>query len=398
MSDSNYDYIDTTGTIVPDTSTLLTQTQTIFTNAFGSDLIVDASTPQGVIITAITQAFSALVTNNAALANQINPNLAAGVFLDAICALTGLQRVASTPTTVTATLSGVPSTNIPAGSRAQTAAGDVFATTASFTIGGGGTVSATFQAQVTGPVPCGAGALTQIVDGIIGWETVYNSSAGVVGQSVQSDQSLRALRKVTLALQSVALPDAIISGLYNTEGVTSLTFLENIAATTQTIQGISMVAHSIYVCVEGGTNLAVATSLLSNKSLGAAWNGGTSVVVVDSASGQSYTVLFDRPTAVPIYVKATVSTTNLLVDATTATVQAILDYANGNIAGEPGLIVGQNVSCFELAGAVTGEQPTIYVSNMQTSTDGITYANTEIDIAVNQIATIIAGNITVVIT
>ena len=44
-----------------------------------------------------------------------------------------------------------------------------------------------------------------------------------------------------------------IKDLYATEGVTSLTFQENVAATTQTINGISMVGHSIYACVQGGT-------------------------------------------------------------------------------------------------------------------------------------------------
>jgi hypothetical protein len=397
MSDTpDYDYIDATGVIVPDTSDILTTVQNQFLTTFGSDLLLTPSTPQGILITAQTAAFDAVVTNNAALANQINPNLAGGVFLDAIWALTGGKRSGATPSVVTATITGVSGTMIPAGSRAQTQVGDVFATTGTLVIGGGGTVAATFQSQATGPIPCAIGALSQIVDGIIGWETVYNSAAATLGADVQSDQSLRALRNLTLALQSVALPDAIISRLYNTEGVTSLTFLENVAATTQTIEGISMVAHSIYVCVEGGLDSDVASALLATKSLGCAWNGGTTVNVVDQYSGQTYAVSFDRPTPVPIYVKATVSTTNLLVDATTAVTQALLDYANGNIAQEPGFTVGADVSCFELAGAVTSEQPTIFVSNMQTSTDNVTFANTTISIAVNQIATLIAGNITVI--
>ena len=69
--------------------------------------------------------------------------------------------------------------------------------------------------------------------------------------------------------------------------MTSLTFQENVSASTQTINGISMVGHSIYACVAGGTDTDVAAALLENKSSGCAWNGGTTVNVVEPASGQS---------------------------------------------------------------------------------------------------------------
>ena len=96
---------------------------------FGADLIVTADTPQGMLITAEALSRTQEVSNNAALANQINPNISGGVFLDAIMALTGMQRTSATKTIVSAvTVTGVASTAIPAGSQAKTAAGDIFAT------------------------------------------------------------------------------------------------------------------------------------------------------------------------------------------------------------------------------------------------------------------------------
>src|SRR4029077_9504949 len=105
------------------------------------------------------------------------------------------------------------------------------------------------------------------------------ASATTLGTTTQSDQAARALRQNTLAFQAVSLAEAITSALYNVAGVTSLTFQENVAATTQTINGISMVSHSIYACVDGGSDTDVAATLLENKSSGCAWNGGTSVSV-----------------------------------------------------------------------------------------------------------------------
>lgn len=397
MADSNYQYINSSGLIVPDTSDILATVQGEFLTAFGADLILDPSTPQGILITGETIARGAVINNNAALANQLNPNLAGGVFLDAICALTGLERDAATPTTVTATISGVAGTVIPQGTRAQTNLQVVFETTAPYTIGGGGTVAANFESVIFGPAVCNIGDLSQIVDGIVGWDTVYNAAAATQGTNIQSDQNLRALRKVTLAGQGVSLPEAIVSALYEVPGVTSLSFRENTAATTQTIDGISMVAHSIYACVNGGLDSDVAETLLDTKSGGCAYNGGTSVAVVEPFSGQTYTVKFDRPSAVRTYVKATVSTNSSLIDPNSAVPTAILAYATGQIDGEAGLIVGQDVSSFELSGAITTLYPGIYVSNIQISTDGVTYATTPIAIGLNQIATIAATDIQVTV-
>lgn len=395
---ADYQYINSTGVVVPDTSDLLAQVQLEFKNAFGSDLNIDPSTPQGLLITGETTARKAVINNNAALANQINPNLAGGVFLDAICALTRLERDPSTPTMVTATIAGVSGTVIPEGSRAQTQAQVVFQTVSEVTIGGGGTVDANFESVEFGPQVCNIGDLNQIVSGILGWETVNNAAAAVQGTNVQSDQSLRALRKVTLALQGVSLPEAVVSRLYNVPGVTSLAFRENTAATTQTIDGVSMVAHSIYACVNGGTNTDVATALLNTKSGGCAYNGSTTVNVTEPFSGQVYPVKFSRPTVTAFKVRTTVSANSSILDPNTAVPQAILAYVNGEIEGEAGLIVGQDVSVFEMAGAITTLYPGIYVQSMETSVDGgSTWVTTPISIGIDHIATLAPTDIQVTV-
>lgn len=397
---ADYQYITETGVIVPDTSDVLTQVQNEFKNAFGADLVVAPSTPQGVLITGETAARTNVINNNAALANQINPNLAGGVFLDAICALTGLERDAATPTTVDATISGVAGTLIPEGSRAQTLAQVVFQTTGAFTIGSDGAVLASFESVDIGPAVCNIGDLTQIVDGILGWETVYNPDAATQGTNVQSDQSLRALRKVTLAGQGVSLPEAIVSGLYATPGVKSLAFRENTANTTQTIDGISMIAHSIYACVDGGTDTDVATTLLDTKSGGCAYNGSTTVNIIEPFSGQTYAVKFDRPQQVPVKVRTTVSANSSLLDPQTAVPAAIINYVQGLIEGEAGLIVGQDVSAFELAGAITTQYPGIYVASLEITpitTTGDDWSTSPISIGINEIATISATNIQVTV-
>lgn len=391
---ADYEYLNSTGVIVPDTSAIQEEVENEYKAAFGEDLIVTPDTPQGMLITAEVLARSDVVRNNANLANQINPNVATGDFLDAIMALTGMQRTAATPTTVSnVTMTGVAGTVIPAGSLAATAAGDQFETVSEITLDSSGNGTVDFQATTNGAVACGVGDLTTIVSNVLGWETVNNTTAGVVGATTQSDQEARALRRNTLAFQGVSLAEAITSAVYNVSGVKSLWFQENTCSSIQTINCVSMSCHSVYLCVDGGTDNDIAAALLENKSSGAAWNGSTTVNVTEPASGQTYEVKFDRPAEIGILVK--VYTTN---GNSTDISTAILDYAAGNISGLDGFIVGADVSPFEIAAAIVSEFPDFYIQKVEISlTSPVSYSTDQIEIDVNQIAVTQASYISTVI-
>ena len=87
-----YDFINETGTIVVDTSGVQVEIEGEYQATFGADIDLDPETPEGILIAAETTSRVGIATNNAQLANQINPNLAGGIFLDALWALTGGKR------------------------------------------------------------------------------------------------------------------------------------------------------------------------------------------------------------------------------------------------------------------------------------------------------------------
>lgn len=394
---ADYEFITTTGVIVPDTADILADVQDEYRNALGLDLIVTPDTPQGVLITAETLARDAVVRNNAALANQINPNLAGGIFLDAIMALTGTQRDVATPSTVTATLAGVPGTTIPAGVRAATAAGDEFELTTAVLLPAGGTIEGLFQSVELGPIPAIAAALNVIVDGVLGWETVTNMVGAVLGSETQSDQGARMYRKNTLALQGVSLAEAITSELYAIEGVRSLTFRENVTNGALVIDGINLVAHSIWACVDGGTDLAVAQAIRRAKSAGANYNGAVVVPVTDEFSGQTQNVKFDRPDPIAINAEVTIRSSGSVADPVAAVKEAIVAYAAGLQDGEPGFTVGTDVSSWELGGAVNRATPSIFIVGIRIKkSSGGAYSPDTIVIALDEIATITSGLIDVI--
>lgn len=394
---ANYDYVISTGVVVPDTADIRSEVEAEWRTAFGQDLPVDPETPQGVMITMETESRDALVRNNAEVANQINPDISGGIWLDAIWSLTGGSRMGATRSRLNGVeFRGIANTLIPAGSIATVSpSGERFRTLVNILLDGTGFATSTMEAVDTGPVSASAGALNEVASSVLGWEQVYNPSDAVLGQVVESDVSSRRRRRQTLALQSNGSPEAIISRLYDTEGVRSLSFRENITNATITIDGISIPGHYIYACVEGGSDSEVANALFQSKAVGPGYTGSITVPVTDQFSGQTYDVKFDRPVERTFQARFTVKSSTL--DALNIIQNAVQSYVNGELEGDAGLVVNQNLSPFELAGAVNIVEPRIFITRVELSTDGLTWSTAEITIKLNEVARLPKSAVQVVI-
>lgn len=400
---ADYGFVVETGVIVPDTVVLRAQVEAEWREAFGADIILTANTPQGVLVTMLTLARDNTARNNAALANQINPDVAGGIFLDAIWRLTGGDRVKATQSIVTGVaLTGVPGTIIPAGVllAVGSADGALFASVGTVQLNGSGLATVDFQAVDAGPVAAPAGDLEFIVSGVLGWETATNPTPAVLGVARESDIAGRRRRRDTLALQSVSMSEATLAAVRDQNqcpGVRSAVYRENRTGATVVIDGVSLVEHSIYVCVSGGTDADIAAALLRSKSGGCNWNGTTTVNTTDPASGQVYPVSFQRPEEKQVYIRVTVRQGSEVGDPVTTARNAVLAYVNGELDGEPGLIIGADVSPWEIAGAVNRGAPGLYVTSVTVSLDGITFTSNVIPFDLDEQAQVFEGNIQITV-
>ena len=408
MASYNFDVLK--GVIIPDTATTQAEVVAEYEEAFGSDLITTPDTPQGVLITGETTARNLVLRLMATLANQINPNEAGGVFLDAIAKLTNIERTAQTYTTIPEVdLTGPPGTIIPQGSQASLGPnGEIFASLLAITLDSSGEGMVDFKALNSGTIAAPPGALDTILPGqVLGWETVNNSTAGVLGGSTQDDAQFRTYRKATLAFQGSASLFAMYSRVISTPGVKSAWAQENDSAVTVVLNGVTMGPHSFYFCVDGGADDDVANALFSAKSGGAAYvNGAPSATAVTvqipytprgTSTTINYTVKFDRPALIPVLAEITAKQTTSVSDVESSVKQAVLDYSNGLLNNEPGLVVGAAVSPFEFGGAVNAEYPAIYVRLVRVSkVSPLNLQPAEIPINVYEKATIDASGITVI--
>jgi uncharacterized phage protein gp47/JayE len=129
------------------------------------------------------------------IARQVIPDTAEADFLDRWCGLVGLSRRVATQAAGNVTLSGSPTVVVPSGTRITRADGTAYVTTASATIGGGGTAVVGVEAEAGGDAGNAPAATTlTLSEAIVGVSGVVVVASGGLsgGAGAESDESLRA--------------------------------------------------------------------------------------------------------------------------------------------------------------------------------------------------------------
>jgi hypothetical protein len=377
---AQYTYLLDTGTIGIDTTDLLDDVETEWKQAFGSTLDTDASTPQGTMIAAETTARTSVMKNNSDLANMQNPNLAYGTFLDAICALLGIERGSNVSTIATGmTLLGDAGISILAGARIQSDNGDIFDLMDTVVIAANGSVKGNFKSEEFGYILVPSGEW-KILDGVLGWGGVIAGSGLTVnpGSVQDTDPQLKNRRNEQLAIQGTASAMSISARVLKVPDVQSVQVVENNTGSVGVVNGVQFTKpNAVWVCVAGEPiDNDVAAALYAAHNAGCAWDFGgpgmgipknepDGIQVVDPITGLSYNVLYTTPILYDTYINITIHQTSAASPGSSAIQQVILDYCQGDLEGEAGLVVGAALSAFEVSGAVARIYPGLYVKSCQ---------------------------------
>lgn len=404
----SYSFINSTGTVIPDTSEIREEVIAELVEALGvsEEVARDSSTLEGRLVDSETEARKSVAINNAKLSNQINPNLAEPGFFDAIFYLFGGERDAATRSSVLLTLSGVSGTVIPQGSFVRNSiTRTLWYTAEEVTLPTGGTSSVIAYSENTGSIVGAAGDLSEIVSGIVGWETVTNAQNATEGRELQSLTSAKLSRARQLSKNAGTTLGAVIANVDSLDNVIGVSARENSTNVTQNIDGISIPAKSTWLCVDGGDDDEIAEQYAIHTH-GTAFYGFINTVAgeyTDPISGQVYDAItipvnFDRPISVPIKIEVTASLVSS-TDLVTQIKSGIQEWASGNIDGYIGCALANDISPFEISSALNEyfNAPTIYVKKVRVTTVADdTFSTDDIPINLWEKATISDVNISVI--
>lgn len=272
--------------------------------AFGGNMNTSQSTPQGQLATTLAAIIGAYNDLFVDFTNQVDPAYASGRMQDAIARIYFLSRAGATPTVVEATCSGATGVTIPVGSLAKATDGTIYSALTAGTIGLSGSVNIQFAALTPGPIACPAGSLNTIYRTVLGWDSITNAADGIPGRDEESRADFEERRSLSVAGNATGILPAVRGSVLGVSGVVDAYVTENNTASDVVIGTQTVKAHSLYVCVEGGTDDDVAAAIWRKKNPGCDYSGSTTVTVEDTNSGYvtppTYDVSFQRAAALAV--------------------------------------------------------------------------------------------------
>lgn len=328
-----------TGFVAPAQSLVLAGVLADFNAAFGGNMNLQLSTPQGQLASSLAAIIGDAYDAFCSLANSQDPAYASGRAQDAIARIYFLERTPAEPTVVEGLCTGLAGTTIPLNALAISNDGNIYACTGSGPISDAGNVTLSFACQTEGPIACPAGALNQIYQAIPGWDAISNPTDGVIGNDVESRYDFEARRAASVAINSRGSLSAIEGAVLAVPNVLDAYSTENATNAPIVVGGVSVAANSIYVSVSGGDDDAVAAAIWSKKAPGCSYNGNTTVTVEDDNSGYSpplptYDVKFERPNSLStLFAVSIANSQQVPADAATLIQNAIIAAFAGSDGG-----------------------------------------------------------------
>jgi hypothetical protein len=394
------------------------------TLAIDPDWNLDPDSPDGQRIGIDTELLANLDEAVVAAYRSKDPDSATGEALRDIGKISGVPIRDATYSIAPITVNGQAGTAIPSGSQVRSRIDNtVWLTTAIIVIGVGQTGTGFATCATPGRVLASAGELTIIGTPFPGWSSVTNSEAAP-GEDAERDADFRKRRNDSVARAGSNMRDNMKANIASVPGVTDVEVLENNSDSPFDIDGVPYTG--IAVIVNGGSDADIGLAIYQKHNPGtpmlprysvktdtwvdAPGANGVKVVGVSPATGNQYTVTFQRASGLPVFVSVTYQKIgNLPGDIDDQIRQAIVaDSTRKLFSGETtqgfnknGYDIGEKVvpgRLYTPVNKVLGKYGDSYVTALTIGLSAISQSLTPIQPTIAQIATFDADNIAVTVT
>lgn len=299
--------IDDTGVKIPLESEILDGVLADFNAAFGGNLNLNLETPQGQLAGSLAAIIHDKNNAIAQIVNQIHPDYASGAMQEAVAKIYFLERKPETDSVVECEFSGLAGTVVPKGFNVKDEAGNLWVLQNQAIINENGTVRAMLTAK--SGIEARAGTVNRIQEYISGLDRVTNPQDAVAGRKTESREDFRDRRKNSVAINAHGTPASVYANVFSLDGVSDVYVIDNPKHTAETVGGVSIKPHSIYVAVVGGKDEEIAREIWKFAGNGCDFTGNTTVKIYDESYAHpkpSYTVSFTRPANQAVFFRVNV--------------------------------------------------------------------------------------------
>jgi len=371
--------LDANGITYDDYPTVLVKLQASYRQIYGDDVYLEADSQDGQWLAVVALAQYDLMQIASHLYSSFSPQTAQGDALSRNVKINGISRRVASNSTVDLRIVGQVGATITNGI-AQDTQEQKWILPSQVVIPASGEITVTATAENAGDITAQANTVNKIATPTLGWQTVNNPQAATPGAAIEQDAELRRRQTYSVALPSKSIFEGTVGAVADVEGVTRVRGYENDSNITDA-NGIP--GHHIAIVVEGGDAQAIADAIAIKKTPGTGTYGTTSVTTYDEY-GMPNTINFYRPTVVQVAAQIDISPLpgylSSYADEIKAAVAAMIN----------GLGIGEDVLKSKLY--VPANLPcnvafnTFDIVNVMLSRDGDPLAETNIDIAFNEVA------------
>lgn len=357
-------YIDASGLHIPTYKEIRDQLISDSREIFGNDIYLDNDSQDYQWISSVSSMLHDSYLLLVAIYNNRGPRTAIGSGLDGVVKLNGIKRKEASYSTCVLTLSGASGTIIENGI-CQDSTGTRWMLPSSVKIGSDGVVTISARSEWIGAYSALPDTITTIVTPTLGWKSVTNDAAAIVGEEVEKDSSLRARQTISTMLSSQALLDGTRGAIQEVQNVSRSKVYEN---DTNTPDKDGLPPHSICAVVEGGLDNEIAQAIFLHKTPGC-YTYGDVVVPVRDEAGMTMPIRFFRPSYISIDVTVKVKALDGYTSSKTSEINArVTDYIKS-------LHIGEDVYNSSLWGAallpvVSLEKPVYAVTEVRCAITG----------------------------
>ena len=344
------------GFTVPDEPAIYTGAIADIDNAFGGNLNPALNTPQGQLASSET----AIIGDSFAMflwfVNNVDPAYSSGRMQDAIGRIYFISRIPGAPTVQPVLCSGLTGTVIPVGALLQDQSNNLWISLTEGTIGASGTVLIDFACTVDGPTS--APVTLSIYQAAFGWDTAAPSGDAVLGRLVESAAQFEYRRALSTGLNSMGPLNAVYSAVAQLSDVLDVFTVQNNSDSPTVIGGVSVGAHSIYVCVLGGSSTEIAQAIYTRKMPGCGMTGNTTVNVPDPNPAYlppipTTPITYEVPTVIDMAVVVTITNSPLVPSNALELIQNAIISAFAGTDGGPRAKIGSLVYASRYYGPVS---------------------------------------------
>jgi len=358
---------------------------------YGDDINLDADSPDGQRVGIEAQARLDLQTFGATLYQQFDPDFAFGTAQNRLIKLSGISRRPGTRSQVDVEVATDRPVTLPSDYAVEDTLGQAWTTLTSVAIPLG-TTTVTLFAEEFGSVAADAATITEPVTFVTGVLTVTNPLVATPGVDEETAEELRIRRNRSLENPSTSTIGGIFTAVTQVAGVTDIAAYENDTDVYDATLDIN--AHTMWVIVEGGAVDDIVEAIAKNKTGGTGLKGsvtGDYVETLYKPNGDPYiitnTMLFDRPTEVPLYINVTATRKDPAIPVDSAAIE------NALAARE--WAINENALASDLYSTVYATGSTFVATDLEVSLDGITYVATKVEAAADEKFTVDVTNVVV---